>query len=527
MRANHFVTGPLFAPLFAAYPLLFIAVSNPGQAAWATIGAALIVALVVSLALLVAQRVMFGSWNRAALGVTLVAFLFYAYGPAHTAAEGIFLDSINDTSGLGIYLQRISPYLHWIMTAVWAVAGLLALRRLARVSESAIAPAALACNSMALVLLALLSVQWIAQNGAASVPNADGPRDVARGRAVSVLGYNPDVYVIVLDGYARGDVLQRYYAFDNSVFLDGLKTRGFQVSDGSTANYNWTFLSLASVLNMDYLQPLLGDRIAPSVRDRAQVYDAVRNNAAARFLKERGYRTVHFQTTWGATLRNPYADEQVACHQGVFTNEFYRVVAEASWLKALQPRMSADIARCHLSNLERLADMGRQPGPKFVFAHFLPPHHPYLFDRQGNILRNANLSNQFEFQKRLWEEKGLYVDQLVYMNARITDAVDRILAASPHPPIIIIQSDHGPNFEDNISRDEHVRIRLANLTAFRLPEAPEHLVPVDASAVNELRHIFNHYFDARFDILPSRHYYSEYNSPYAFTDVTLLPDQRE
>jgi hypothetical protein len=527
MRANHFVTGPLFAPLFAAYPLLFIAVSNPGQTAWSTVATALTVSLAVSLVLLVAQRIIFGSWIRAALGVTIVVFLFYAYGPAHTAAEGVFLDSINDTSGLGLHLQKVSPYLHWIMTAVWAVVGGLVLRRLARLPESTIGPAALAGNSMALVLVGLLCVQWLAQTRAASGPNADQPRDVTTERAVSVLGYNPDIYVIVLDGYARGDVLRRYYEFDNAEFLDGLKTRGFQVSDGSTANYNWTFLSLASVLNMDYLQPLLGDRIAPSVRDRAPVYDAVRNNAAAKFLKERGYRTVHFQTTWGATLRNPYADEQVACHQGVFTDEYYRVVAEASWLKALQPRMSADIARCHLSNLESLANMGRQPGPKFVFAHFLPPHHPYLFDRKGNILRNANLSNQFEFQKRLWEEKGLYVDQLVYMNARITDAVDRILAASQRPPIIIIQSDHGPNFEDDISRAEHVRIRLANLAAFLLPQAPEHLVPVDASAVNELRHIFNHYFGARLEILPSRHYYSEYNSPYAFTEAMVLPDHKE
>jgi hypothetical protein len=101
------------------------------------------------------------------------------------------------------------------------------------------------------------------------------------------------------------------------------------------------------------------------------------------------------------------------------------------------------------------------------------------------------------------------------------------LTASSNPPIIIIQSDHGPNFENEISRDEHIRIRFSNLAAFLLPQAPDHLVPVDASAVNDLRYIFNHYFGARFDILPNRHCYSEYNSPYAFTDVVLAPDQRE
>jgi hypothetical protein len=521
MRANPILTGPLFALLFAAYPVVFIAVSNPGQAAWSTVGAALAVAVLASGMLLTLLRFLLRSWNRAALGVTAIAFLFYAYGPVHTSLEGIFLDSINDTDGFGLYLQRASPYLHTILTTVWIGAGFLAMRRLARVSETTVPHAVRACNAMALVLLGLVTVQWIAQNSATAASNVDVRRESASERAISVLGYNPDIYLVVLDGYAREDVLRQHYKHDNSAFLDGLRSRGFQVSGASTANYNWTFLSLASILNMDYLQPLLGDRISPSVRDRAPVYDAVRNNAVARFLKERGYRIVHFQTTWGATLRNPYADEQIACHQGVFTNEFYRVLAEASWLKALQPRMSADIARCHLSNLESLANMGRQPGPKFVFAHFLPPHHPYLFDRKGNILRDANLSNQFEFQRRLWEEKAPYVDQLVYMNQRITDAVDRILAASPRPPIIVIQSDHGPNFDSDITRDEHIRVRLANLAAYLLPQAPEHVMPVDASAVNAFRSIFNHYFNAPLDRLPSHHYFSEYNSPYAFTEVTL------
>jgi hypothetical protein len=519
------MNGPLFALLFAAYPVLFIAVSNPGQVARSTVATALGVSVMASALLLAAMRLALGTWSRAALAVAIVAFLFYAYGPTHTVLERIFLDSINETAGAALYLQQLSPYLHTIMTTAWIVAGILALHRLRRVSEASIQYGVPFCNGMALALTGLVTVQWVIQRDAAGASKPELRDHFTTGRAASVLGYNPDIYTVVLDGYAREDVLREHYKFDNAEFLDGLRARGFQVSSASTANYNWTDLSLTSMLNMDYLQPLLGDRISPAVTSRAPVYEAVRNNAVARFLKEHGYRIVHFETTWGATLQNPYADEQVACHQGVFTNEFFRVMAEASWLKALQSRMSADLARCHLSNLESLAGMGSQPGPKFVFAHFLPPHHPYLFDRNGNILRDANLSNQFEFQKRLWEEKDLYVDQLLYMNHRVTDVIDQILNESPRPPIIIIQSDHGPNFETGLTRDERIRVRFANLAAYLLPQAPDLLVPADGSSVNQFRRLFNHYFNQRIEILPSRHYFSDYNSPYTFTEVT--PDAPE
>ena len=47
---------------------------------------------------------------------------------------------------------------------------------------------------------------------------------------------DPDIYFIVLDGYARADVLAKYYGFDNGPFIGGLRQRGFQVSEASRSN---------------------------------------------------------------------------------------------------------------------------------------------------------------------------------------------------------------------------------------------------------------------------------------------------
>jgi hypothetical protein len=113
------------------------------------------------------------------------------------------------------------------------------------------------------------------------------------------------------------------------------------------------------------------------------------------------------------------------------------------------------------------------------------------------------------------------------MNLRMTHAVDQILAASPRPPIIIIQSDHGPTLESDVTPNEAMQIRFANLAAYLLPRAPQQLIPDAGSAVNQFRHIFNHYFNASLDILPSRHYFSEFDPPYTFTDVTVPQDTSE
>jgi hypothetical protein len=67
------------------------------------------------------------------------------------------------------------------------------------------------------------------------------------------VGQMPDVYYIILDGYARGDVLEELYSFDNSDFIAALQARGFYVAEASQANYPQTAFSLASSLNMAYI----------------------------------------------------------------------------------------------------------------------------------------------------------------------------------------------------------------------------------------------------------------------------------
>lgn len=500
---------PWFAIAFALYPVLHIAAANPGQVEVSSLALVACVTFVIAGLLLLLLRMALGNWIRAALGTSWFVILFFVYGPLNAWLGGLGGVPDEQTHATTNWSDGQLQQVH---SAVWVLLLLLGWVMLRRIKgNGGRLPGAL--NLASLLLLAFVLVQWL---GGVGREESLAPREA---EPVAFTGKRPDIYFILLDGYSRADVLEQAYGFDNTPFLDGLRRRGFIVSDASDSNYNWTFLSLASTLNMEFVQALMGESLDPGSGDREFVYRLLRDNRAAAFLRARGYRYVHLQSTWGGTGSNPYADEFLPCGGGVFRDDFLLAIAEGSWLRALGSRASMDLAQCHLQNFSTLEGLATAPGPKFVLAHFLPPHHPYLFDREGRVLRNATLSNQFEFQKQLWEHRDGYIDQLQFVNSRINQVLDRLTRESASPPIILLQSDHGPNLRRGLRPAERYRIRLANLSAVLLPGAPPDLIPADATPVNLFRYVFDHYFDAGLPLLPDRHFVSPFSQPYRFVEV--------
>jgi len=499
---------PWFAIAFALYPVLHVAAVNPGQVEPSSLLLAASAVAAAALACLGVLRALLGSWYRAGLATLWAVLLFFSFGIV--AAWLQRLTSVPDE--LDFALQDCcNPKFVLAQSVVWGLLlllGFLLARRLPAAADRAVR----GLNLVAGLLCAMVMAQWLLRmDGAAGAPAATPVAGVASER--------PDIYLIVLDGYARADVLERHYGFDNGPFLDALRHLGFTVNEASTSNYYWTDLSLPSLLNYDYLPALLGDSLRAQSTRRDGVYRLTRDSRAAAFLRARGYRYLHLQSTWGATGANPQADEFLPCGSGVFRDDFLRALAELSWLYAISSRAALDLAQCHLQNLDSLASIAPEPGPKFVFAHFLPPHHPYLFDHDGRILRNARLSDQFDFQNELWEQRAPYLEQLRFMNRRIEEAIGHIIAGSASPPVILLVSDHGPNLRYGLDAAAQQQARFANLSAVHLPCAEEPMPAPGSSAVNLFRHVFNRCFDAGFAPLPDRHFVSPFQRPFALTEV--------
>jgi hypothetical protein len=115
------------------------------------------------------------------------------------------------------------------------------------------------------------------------------------------------------------------------------------------------------------------------------------------------------------------------------------------------------------------------------------------------------------------------------VNQNLLEVIDRIKAESKRPPIIIVQSDHGPNLVGGLSDDEQKRIRFANFAAYLLPAATARaeIIPKNCAPVNQFRYIFNHYFDAGLPILPNRNFYSAFGTPLEMREVAPVQTAQE
>lgn len=344
---------------------------------------------------------------------------------------------------------------------------------------------------------------------------AGSPADAGWGEPGSPPEYSPDIYYIILDSYASSATLQEFYGYDNSPFTEYLKDKGFCIASESRSNYNMTWLSLSSSLNMQYVNHLYDNTSDINYRLASRM---VKNNEVVQFLKAKGYRFVHFSSGLGATDRNEYADFDYVRSQGL--NEFATILIRQTMAYYLLRDVLEQAGRDRiLFTFSKMANLEDIEGPKFVFAHINCPHPPWVFGPNGEPVPEADLA----FQGSAWAQKDLYLDQLVYTNVMTMTLIDALLSESKVPPVIILQGDHGPAAESPVGSsltDESLRERYGILNAYHLPGGGDSLLYENITPVNTFRVIFDFYFGTDFGLLEQRNYYKNYYSPYEFFDAT-------
>ena len=134
---------------------------------------------------------------------------------------------------------------------------------------------------------------------------------------------------------------------------------------------------------MGYVTRDSGRHFRLGSRNREVAYERIRNNAVAQTLRSAGYRFVQLQSTWGATLSNDYADTLVSCDDGLLAIEFFRTLAEASWLRVFTAHASTTLAECHMNNFQLPTS---RPSPaRNSFLARRPPAAPSLPIRSAKV----------------------------------------------------------------------------------------------------------------------------------------------
>lgn len=506
--------------LFAIFPVLFLFAHNLEQFRTSMIVGPMVVTTCIALVSWCLLSFILRDKSKSGFIVSLFLFLFFSYGIC-------YLEMRTFMAGLG-GRYVIGTSLHVLV--IWAIIFALGVYAVVKTHRSLHNPTNVAnIVAGALVLMQLINVGSHALKTRSVGRGSVAVRAIEMEPAdVSDSSMLPDIYYIILDGYARADVLEEIYQYDNAEFLGYLSAEGFYVAHESRSNYCQTVLSLASSLNLMYLDSLV-DEIGVEYVGRGQVTDMVRNSIVADFLRRHGYEIVAFASGYHRTEMRS-ADRYLAARW--YPNEFQVALLNMTPLPLLM-RSPYDMHHWHreriLYTLDHLADLSELEGPVFVFAHVIAPHPPFVLGRNGEaidpehqfMLSDGNhLIGRWGFTRD--EYVSRYRDQLIFINSRVKAAVDGILSRSPRPPIIILQADHGPgsmlDWEDPDST--YFKERLSVLNAYYLPDDGEACLYDEITPVNTFRVIFNCYLGTDYELLEDESYFSTVHRPYAFINVT-------
>jgi len=327
----------------------------------------------------------------------------------------------------------------------------------------------------------------------------------------------PDIYYIILDAYAGQIELQNVLGFDNSNFLDYLRGKGFFVADSSHSNYAWTALSIASTLNMEYLpvKHLNEGSSKIMIDPQYSTYENIVNNKLGIILKNAEYNFVDLSIWSNSSLRytipSAYSDQFVV-------NNFNLALMQMTFIgrPLVDNYLFAFSKRSEIENKFRtLKSIEYKSSPQFIYAHFLIPHHPYVFSIDGSP--QNFLSGVIE----MGSEKKLYTDQLLFANGEMVKVIDTILNRKSNgiEPIIIIQGDHGA-FNLGKSKEENIRLRMNILNAYYVPKACKKILYKSITPVNSFRIILNSCFGTSLPLLPDKNFYSGLQDFTAINEVS-------
>lgn len=496
--------------LIATFPILALLAQNMDWIPLSDAARALALSAVGAAGLLGLSWLLLRDLPRAGLITSLILLIFFSYGHLYGTLKA---------AGLGASVARhryLAPAaaVLFLGGAVWILKSLRDAQPATRV---------LNLVSAALLVFPMISIVSYRVGSPAVAPQETQDLRLPAGQV------SPDIYYIVVDGYARQDTLQAVYELDNEPFLQALEEWGFYVARGARSNYAQTSLALASALNMDYVEALIPEQ----ERGREPLWDLIQDRVVRRQLEDLGYETVAFSTGLrGTEWRDADLYLSPATLDGLAgSNAFESMLSQTTAIRlvidgavalphlvpALDYLYEAHRTRL-LHTLDGLATLPPGDRPRLVFAHLILPHPPFVFSSEGQPL-TPDAPFSLDFPSGGSEQSYItgYREQVIFINRELERIVEAILAQSGRTPVIVIQADHGP--DSNSGRQGYVQERMTILNALLLPGGTEAIYP-HITPVNTFRVVFNQVFGGNYERLPDRALYSEYVTPYDFIDVT-------
>ena len=488
------IIGYLYPFFFAIYPILALRNANITYVDTFSVVRPLVLSIVFTGIIWAVLRIITRDWDKAGIITTIAVVLFFSYGHIFLQIETNFGELIRHR------------YLTILFIGILVALGGLVMWKLKN-TETMINFLSL-MGTLMIVFSLVQSVRYDFSTYQAAKLANEIQSTTMENVSDADIQEKPDIYLILLDGYTRSDVLKEDYNFDNSAFLQELEELGFYVAECAQSNYPSTKLSVTSVFyskyhDLPYLSPVSSSLVIETVRSLGYQVMTFENRSNG-----------HFDINEDVRLsRNQMAFGKIDWTGGL--SEFEVMLLETSFLRLaydmpqLFPGLNVELlqeaeyyehyhqVKFILDELPRIPEID---GPKFVFAHILVPHPPFIFGPDGEFT---------------WADNRVegYNSNIRFINSQIVPVVDTIIAKSKVPPIIIIMGDHGP-----FGKQVTPSMRLSILNAYYVKDDAKKDLYESITPVNSFRVIFNNYFGTEYPLLDDLSYFS-------YTMDKFTPDQ--
>ncbi len=299
------------------------------------------------------------------------------------------------------------------------------------------------------------------------------------------------MFYLLFDGYPGLKSLKDSFNYTNDSLQNYFRSNSFKILP-VFSNYDLTYFSMSSIFNMQYIKNNF-DTIQLTQRDFQKQGSEINRAAIFPLFKSMGY-TIENLSIFEVDDKPPVsvANSFLLAHSLLLTDKILH--------KRLQRDIGDRLAKIipfwknndfyqHVTDNklaeERLLNIATKKAvmPQFVYAHFMMPHGPYYFDSAGKKNPYQKISHF-----NMWSNKELFISYIKYVNQKITQMVDSIVAHNPGA-IIIVMGDHG--FRSFISNEKIQELRYDNLCAVRFPDNRYPAFKDKWSNVNLFRYVLN------------------------------------
>lgn len=314
----------------------------------------------------------------------------------------------------------------------------------------------------------------------------------------------PDIYLIVADEYAGQTQLKDLFGFDNAPFLAELEKRNFHVVSNSSANYNFTEYSIASLLNMNYLTGV--SEHVNNLKYLPIVLNTLKKSRALGYFLSQGYSFYNYSIFDFNNHLAPVPPtflplKTISITSQTFTTRIQRDLGYHLLTTLKIKKILSDYYYKDLNNNNKIYELTesiaskKTKNPKFIYTHLVMPHYRYYFDSNSQPVPFEKIIND-----AYCKDKNSYIEYLQYTNKKLLALIDHIKKSSDKPPVIILMSDHGyRQFKNN--EPEYKEYQFMNLNAVYFPDKNYSLLYNNISNVNQFRVILNSLFQQKIPLL--------------------------